>query len=551
MRHAPHTDAAARPGCREKRPLRWMIDRGSFIRFYLLLAAVLLAVVLVALGGRALIEQIRREDYREQLAALPMSLVAERLAALPPEQRSPRLATLGERLGMTLELARLDAAAPGYFARARLTQRKVLASESPWVLRKRLPDSPWLLTARFDGWSEQQWHATAELLGEWLAGLPAGQRSQRLSGLASGSWPVSLHRRPPRGLSSAQRDALARGQVVTRLTHEQLAVTFWAPLPGEARWVKMGPMTRGGSLALNLNLPLLMGLLLAFSLSIYLIMRRIELRLARLELAAARIASGRLETRVKVESGDFMGRLGMAFNGMASQVQALLRGQQEMIRAVSHELRTPVARIRFAAQMVEDMTAEPAVRRQIQGIDADIGELDELIDEILTFARLGGQTVGGPEMETARVECRALAERVIDTLAPLHPGLTLELADGPEMAVQAEPRYLQRALQNLVSNACRYGYSRVAVTLTGEPELVRIDVEDDGPGVPAEVREDVFKPFARLDTSRTRSSGGYGLGLSIVQKIMAGHGGSVSVDASSALGGARFTLILPRRHPPA
>lgn len=139
--------------------------------------------------------------------------------------------------------------------------------------------------------------------------------------------------------------------------------------------------------------------MIVLSLIIYLIMRSIEARMARLELAATRIASGRLETRVKVESGDFLGRLGMAFNGMANQVQSLLRGQQEMIRAVSHELRTPVARIRFAVQMVEDMTDQPAIRRQLQGIDADIAELDELVDEILTYARLGGETVNGAELK--------------------------------------------------------------------------------------------------------------------------------------------------------
>ncbi|WP_311944757.1 ATP-binding protein [Halomonas piscis] len=530
--------------------MRWRLRRGSFTRFYLLLITILLAVFLIALGGRALIDQVRREDYREQMAALPVSLAIAQLSALDPDQREQRLAALGERLGMALELERMEAADLGYFDRARLEQGKVRVSASPWVLRKRLPDSDWLLTARLDDdWSERHWHAVAQLLGEWLAAQPADQRRERLNGLASGSWPVSLHERLPESLAAGQRAALDRGQVVTRLEHEQLAVTFWARLPGEARWVKMGPMNRGGSLALNLNLPLIMGLLLAFSLSIYLVMRSIESRLGRLELAAGRIANGRLETRVKVEGSDFLGRLGMAFNGMASQVQALLRGQQEMIRAVSHELRTPVARIRFAAQMVEDMTDDPVIHRQLRGIDADIGELDELIDEILTFARLGGPVTG--EMEMTRVECRAIASRVIDTLAPLHEGLTLRLAEGPEVALQAEPRYLQRALQNLVSNACRHGHSQVTVTLTGEPELVRIDVEDDGPGVPVDAREEIFQPFSRLDTSRNRSSGGYGLGLSIVQKIMAGHGGSASVDQSETLGGARFTLVFPRRGPPA
>ena len=145
-----------------------------------------------------------------------------------------------------------------------------------------------------------------------------------------------------------------------------------------------------------------------------------------------------------------------------------------------------------------------------------------------------------------------MAERVIDTLSPLHKELSLTLAPSAEIELQAEPRYFQRALQNLVGNACRHAKSQVVIQLWDEPNLVRIDVEDDGPGIPLEARADIFKPFARLDDSRARSarsSGGYGLGLSIVHKIMAGHGGSVTVDSSPTLGGARFTLLVPRRDP--
>src|SRR5690554_8193784 len=134
--------------------------------------------------------------------------------------------------------------------------------------------------------------------------------------------------------------------------------------------------------------------------------------------------------------------------------------------------------------MVEDMTDDPFIRRQLEGIDGDIGELDGLVDEILTYARLGNDAVNGREMEASLVDCRAMAERVIAALAPLHGQLAIELADGPEVEALAEPRYLQRALQNLVANACQVGRTRVVIRLRGEPRLVRIDVEDDGPGVP-------------------------------------------------------------------
>ncbi|GEN28704.1 two-component sensor histidine kinase [Halovibrio variabilis] len=533
--------------------MRRVLSSGSFLRFYVLLGLALLVVFVIAFAGRSFIEQVRREDYREQLAALPMSLMTRWLAETPRAERGPLLERFSDRLALQLTLIPVSAAELGYFERERLEQGKTLVAESPWLLQQRLPGETQLLQARLDDWSEHQWHGSIALLGDWLAAQPVGERESRLAALNSGSWPLQLITELPAELMAAQRAQLTDGSVVTRLVSDQLSVTllYQLPPPGEAEWLQAGPISRGDTLPPNLHLPLLVGLMIVLSLIIYLIMRSIEARMARLELAATRIASGRLETRVKVESGDFLGRLGMAFNGMANQVQSLLRGQQEMIRAVSHELRTPVARIRFAVQMVDDMTDQPAIRRQLQGIDADIAELDELVDEILTYARLGGESVNGAELDTSLVECRAMAERVIDTLTPLHKDLALSLAPGPEIELLAEPRYLQRALQNLVGNACRHAKSSVIIQLWDEPSLVRIDVEDDGPGIAPEARADIFKPFARLDDSRARSSGGYGLGLSIVQKIMAGHGGSVTIDTSPTLGGARFTLLIPRRDPPA
>ncbi|MEE3214222.1 MAG: ATP-binding protein, partial [Pseudomonadota bacterium] len=198
-------------------------------------------------------------------------------------------------------------------------------------------------------------------------------------------------------------------------------------------------------------------------------------------------------------------------------------------------------------QMVEDMSEDALVRRQLQGVDSDIDELDDLIDEILTYARLDRETIHGVDATPEPVELRDTCERVIDVLMPLHGNLEVQLAAGPEVEIHADLRYLQRAIQNLVANACRHARSRVKVSLYDESRLVRVDVEDDGEGVPPEARQDIFKPFARLDDSRTRRSGGYGLGLSIVQKVMAWHGGSVTVDESPTLQGARFTLIIPRR----
>ncbi|APE30481.1 two-component sensor histidine kinase [Halomonas aestuarii] len=535
--------------------MRRMLADSTFLRVYVLLALALVLTFGLALLGMAMVDQVRREHYREQLVEPPMRVLTRWVESLPEAGRGAWLSARSQQLDMTLRLVPIESRSLNYFSRTRLQAGRVLVTpqgEHGWRLRRLLTDQEQILEVDVASISEQQLRGLTELFAEWLIQVPAGERRGQLERMAGDSIPLQLSESPPEGLDTRQLARLAEGEVVIRLLPGRLSMAMYRLMPGkdpQSRWLAVGPVQAFEPLPLPLQLLLLVLLLSVLAAIIYLIVRGVEARMARLELAATRIAGGRLDTRVKVESGDFLGRLGMAFNGMATQVQSLLRAQQDMIRAVSHELRTPVARIRFAVQMVEDMTDDPAIRRQLEGVDGDITELDELIDEILTYARLGSEAANGVELETSLVDCRAMAQRVIEALRKLHGNISIELVEGPEVEVQAEPRYMQRALQNLVANACRHARSRVVIRLEGEPRLVRLDVEDDGPGIPAAARTEVFKPFARLDDSRTRRSGGYGLGLSIVQKVMAWHGGSVMVDASPELGGARFTLLLPRSVP--
>src|SRR5690606_26352764 len=275
---------------------------------------------------------------------------------------------------------------------------------------------------------------------------------------------------------------------------------------------------------------------------LYLLVRRLERRLQALESAAAHLASGRLDARAPTQGADSVGRLASTFNAMAAQLQRLLSVQREMVRAVSHELRTPVARLRFGLEMIGDAHSDEARRKYMDGMDGDIQELDKLVDEMLVYARL---EQGSPELNYQRVDLRALLDQVMDELAPLRPAIRVERGqcrDAPDggALVEAEPRYLHRALQNLLSNAMRHAESRVRLSYQIGHKRCRIDVEDDGPGVPEEAWERVFTPFLRLDDSRTRASGGHGLGLSIVRRIIYWHAGRAHVGRSTGLGGAQF-----------
>ena len=283
-------------------------------------------------------------------------------------------------------------------------------------------------------------------------------------------------------------------------------------------------------------------------LGLYQVVIVFETRLRKLQQATERLSQGYLNVRIHSRGEDPISRLGVSFNKMAEHIQHLISIQREMIRAVSHELRTPVARIRFAAQIMEDAVMEDAfLQKQLVGMDSDIQELDELIDEILTYAKL---EEGGPILDFKSANVAAIAEQVVHE-ARSPSGVTVEYlgedsTQFPESEI--EPRYVHRAIQNLVGNAGRYAKSKVYVSCSLYDDICRVDVEDDGPGIPEEDWDRVFNAFARLDDSRTRSSGGYGLGLSIVKRIIYWHGGQSRVDKSDQLGGARFSLIWPRNH---
>jgi two-component system sensor histidine kinase RstB len=283
--------------------------------------------------------------------------------------------------------------------------------------------------------------------------------------------------------------------------------------------------------------------LLAFS-----FVQSFDRRIRGIETAASRISRGELDARVtSAGDEDAISRLGLSFNSMADHIQRLMYVQKEMIHAVSHELRTPVARIRFGVQMIEDCQTPESVQRQVKGIDGDIQELDELIDEILTYARL---EQGGPILAFQQADVAAIVSQVITEQSSGKPEVVIssEFKEGSDIWKESEieARYIHRSIQNLVGNAKRYAASQVKVVCSFDSETCRIDVEDDGPGIPEDQWESVFTPFARLDDSRTRSSGGYGLGLSIVRRILYWHGGQAFLGRSN-MGGAKFSLVWPRK----
>jgi len=348
-------------------------------------------------------------------------------------------------------------------------------------------------------------------------------------------------------LDSAQFSRLRRGEVIVVLDDAMSAssvLRIVAPLPKTQDFLVLGPLALFDWFPYYLMI--FNGFVAFFmvGLASYLLVRPLQSRLRNMESAVNQIRRGDLSVRVIVESHDALGQLGSTLNDMAEHIQRLIRSQREMTHAVSHELRTPVARIRFGLEMLECAKDDEARAKKIKEIDGDIEELNTLVDEILTYATL---EEGRPALNFEMVDIDAVIKQVRSETEALGTKIVVEhiLCTDRRRMAECEARYIHRVIQNLVGNAIRYANSKVRVGCSCEGGMYRIDIEDDGPGIPRDQWDRVFVPFARLDDSRTRSSGGYGLGLSIVQRIAYWHGGLASVYKSE-LGGAKFTIIWPR-----
>lgn len=263
--------------------------------------------------------------------------------------------------------------------------------------------------------------------------------------------------------------------------------------------------------------------------------------LTALNEAAHRVGEGDFSRGVALASGSPLHPLATALNGMQVRISQLLSAHRELSSAVSHEFRNPLMRLRFRHTMALDAPGLAAKDAQLAEMAKDLDHLDGLADELLTYARLERAE---PDVRLEPLEVGTWVEdlraEAMRTIAASGREVLLEV-QASAVTIPAEPRYMTRAVLNLVNNAIRHCRDRVRVTIAAEAGRNEIVVEDDGEGVAVPDRQRIFEPFARLDASRDRRTGGVGMGLAIVRRIARWHGGEASVG-SSPLGGARFAL---------
>jgi two-component system, OmpR family, sensor kinase ParS len=264
--------------------------------------------------------------------------------------------------------------------------------------------------------------------------------------------------------------------------------------------------------------------------------------LERLGQVTEQIGSGNFSVHAAPVRSATVKPFAAAIDQMSLRIAELIDAQKRLTNSVAHELTTPITQLVFALAMLKDAPLDAAkADGLIDGMTEDLNELESLVAELLENARLEHSAVFEPES----VDLKELLEYALESARHMPDGgkvVALEVpADETSTRVRCDAHQMHRAVLNLLRNALRYARSKVVLSAEHRGERTWIHVDDDGPGIPSAERARLFEPFARIDASRTRETGGHGLGLAIVQQVAKLHGGVSRIEASS-LGGARVSI---------
>jgi two-component system sensor histidine kinase RstB len=536
-------------------PLLSSLNQSIFLRIY---AGLLFICLLVAFFAQLLITTINAErvqTYREDMASAAFYLIDSGLSRqVTAQERNFWLSDVSTLFDTKFNIEPISKADFRTSEINRLNKQQAVvrfnSDTNTAEIYHKVSGENNVLHVSFNKLSEQQIKGVGVLLLDDLSYYRTlAEKQQRLQQIQKFfPFKLTLQSINKLQLDTDQKARLYRKDIVIMFRDntsvENSSIRVLAPTEIQDTVVDLGPIPLFNWFPLNLIISITLISMFLISLGVYALIFPLERKLQLIQSGITKVREGKLNTKVKVVGEDEIAHLAATFNSMTEHIRRLIESQRELTRAVSHELRTPVARIRFAVDMLADTDDYDDRMSQRDYIDQDIESLNGLIDEILTYAKL---EEGSPKMDWEDVDLQELVSQIARETNALGKPVTVKVGNVQKgVFAQADRRYLHRVLQNLAGNATRYAESTIIISAGLEKNEAFISVEDDGQGIPEKDREKVFIPFARLDDSRTRASGGYGLGLSIVSRIAFWFNGRMSVDESPTLGGARFIMKWPK-----
>jgi len=392
-------------------------------------------------------------------------------------------------------------------------------------------------------------HGALELAKDKLTGKSANERSQVLSQLQKYTdIPLSLHSSAELNLKDKEKARLEDQQVVVRSAANNGEI-FWIQIEQNGPILQAGPVSYPvdkNYVQTILAISFITVFLAGYLFWIWLLWRDLQ----RLRHAARDIGLGKLDTRVHARKTSFIHSVLDGFNHMATRTENMVASQRELTNAVSHELRTPLARMMFDLEMGKQADNSQDRMRHLDNLELSVVELNTLVDELLTYAKQ--ERVESPlelkkfSQNDASVWLSMQIKRAQRTLKG-NQDIEFTMDITFEESISFSPKLMAHAMSNALQNAMRFAESRIHVELQIHYSGWILAVEDDGTGIPAHERERVFQSFARLNESRGRDTGGFGLGLAIVRKIARWHQGDARIVDCVKLSGMRLEIRWPVR----
>ena len=268
-------------------------------------------------------------------------------------------------------------------------------------------------------------------------------------------------------------------------------------------------------------------------------------RLYLLTFSAAKIGAGDLSIRVPFNRFSYINTLEISFNNMAARIEKLVADNKILARSISHDIRTPMSCLRFGVEAALDCDDLTKKNNYLSRMEVELTRMEDMTTAFLDYAGMERQSF---HLKLDLIDVNNLVEVVTNdcqSLAEQHNiKLSCELLT-TEKLYSLDFHWCYRAALNLVSNAIQHADSQVILSIGINNQEFSIAVEDDGKGIPKDKRDVIFSPFIKLDNSRSREQGHFGLGLAISAKVMDWHKGKIQADAGIILSGARFVLLFP------
>ena len=538
-----------------------------FVRIYLGLIGIILAAILASYLLFSTVNKARLLTYNEAVYAGTFSLIREGLSRHEGAKRDQWLSIVKRLSGLDLQRPYTNQIELNTDELEHLKAGEIVFrfSEDEEIfhvfaaITDTKADNFQLVSTSIKSVTEQQLRVSALLVLNELGRFSAKERAVQIERLqASYSYPLSIQLINQLPLDNKQTKRLQSGDIVVALeidTKGEEALSIYSLIDKQDKQtLVLGPIPTFQTTPIPLLVTLLFVSLFITGLGAYLMVRRLEKRLSNMSTMVKQFGPGFFNTRLQDKGVDTVSELAGSFNGMATRISDLISDQKHMTQAVAHELRTPISRMKFRLDMLSnqvEIIESDRSQEKIQGLRKDLDELNHLVDETLFFQQLDAGNTHKVNLTNQTlssfniIDCIKSVEAKTASLYP-DKSIGINLPEDTNHHVEAYLFYLTRLLQNLLVNALRYSHSCIHISFRVLEADYQLVVEDDGLGIEEQYWDSIFQPFQRVDSSRNKKLGGYGLGLAIVERIATMHEGSISLSKSE-LGGACFTLEWPKK----